>query len=110
VKTPADKLRAMVDADRLRAPAALEILEEWESVEQWAEALTEIASAIATAKDSIEAYQYAEGRDEKADARDDALTVIEELLGSIMTLDELPDLPNVSETPAMFEIVTKAAS
>jgi len=102
-QTPADKLRAMVDNERLRGNA-LEILEEWECVREWADALDEIATSRDNAVDAIEDWQETEDRDEKADARDAAFGALESLLGDIMCLDELPDLPNICETPTVFAI------
>lgn len=77
---PIDKLRAMVENERIRYQAALDLLEELDpdSIEQLGDALSEMASSIRTAQDAVESWNEAE-RDYKADERDNALTAIEEV-------------------------------
>jgi hypothetical protein len=97
-RTNADKLRKMVDGERLGATTALEIMQEWEDVREHAEALAAIADAMENVTSEIESYQEETGRDEKADARESALGAIEELLSAIEEYEALPDMPELSES------------
>lgn len=99
-KTNRDKLRAMVDGERLGATLALGILQEdWQDVREYVEPLSAVADAIESAAEAIESYQDAEGKEEKSDTRDEALSQIEALLAALDDLDEAPELPDLSETP-----------
>lgn len=77
-KSDIDKLRAMVDSDKLRG-IALDLLKDLdhEEVRALGEALTEAGDKIEEAHDAVEEWADAEDREEKADARERALEAIE---------------------------------
>lgn len=57
--------------------------------------MTEVVDAVDTARDAIEEWQMAEGRDEKADAKESALEALDSLVqtwnGSPLDLSNLTD-------------------
>lgn len=77
-KSDIDKLRSMVDSEKLRG-IALDLLRDLEAdaVRELGEALTDAADMISSAVDVVEEWTEATDREEKADARERALDVIE---------------------------------
>lgn len=75
--TSIDKLRAMVDGERLRA-SAVELLEglDADAIHTLADMLTEIADDISAAIDTVGEWQDAESGDDKAEAREQALEAL----------------------------------
>lgn len=82
--TPIERLRAMVDSERLRS-IATDLLDELdpEAVRMVGETLTELADAMDAATDAVETWAEAEDREEKADARDAALEAIQQVCDGI---------------------------
>lgn len=85
-KTHIDKLRALVDRDRL-SNSAPEWLAELEPVDEWAENLQQLVDARHDCIDALDAWQYAEGRDEKSDTREEALDALGRLVEALDQLD-----------------------
>lgn len=103
-KTNADRLRSMVDGERLRYDDAIDILRtDWEDVRTWADHLAAIADYIEEAADEIEGWHDEEDREARADAKENALISLDNLLSEIMGLDELNPLPDLTETPYVEE-------
>jgi UDP-2,3-diacylglucosamine pyrophosphatase LpxH len=90
-KLAIDKLRTAVDAERVGA-ATLSVLGELTDVREWADALTDLAERIEAAEQSIEEYAEAEGRDAKAEAKEDALAALGELVEAWEGAQALPDI------------------
>jgi hypothetical protein len=65
------------------------------TVREWIDALEEFCSAWESAADAFEAWQYAEGRDEKADARDTLLDALQAIDGSSLAVDLLDPIPEL---------------
>lgn len=63
-----------------------------EQVREWADALEQFCTALETAREAFESWQYAEGREEKSDARDELLGALEEVDNSSMIFNDLPDI------------------
>ena len=98
-KTAVDKLRAMVDGESLRA-VATELLEELSDARELAEAWTAVADAIETAESDVEQWTEAEDREERADAKETAISSLQEMLDAIEELRALVDTTglDISET------------
>jgi predicted ribosome quality control (RQC) complex YloA/Tae2 family protein len=89
-KIPTDEFQAESDLVRERAERIREQIAELETeadeIESEADAIGSVAEAIAAALDQVEEWENAEGRDDKAHAREsllDALTTITEALDEI---------------------------
>ncbi len=73
-QTAMDRFAAAVENDKMQSRFMEDLDDEpFSQFDGWAESLTEVAEAIGAAKDAIEGWQFAEGRDEKADAKESAL-------------------------------------
>ena len=96
MRNPLDDIRQMVGNDKVSSRKLEDALMDLDvdNVEQWASAVEEMASALRTVAENFEDWQNAEGRDEKADARDNLLESMDTVIaceGSIDMLD--PVLP-----------------
>ena len=81
-KTVLEKLQTAVENARIGA-STLELLGELSDVREWAEALADLADNIENVESAIQDYIDCEGdRDEKADAKDTAITSLEEMIES----------------------------
>ena len=78
---PGNQIANAIDRGTMRAKF-VELLDEepFDQFAEWAESLTAIADAIATARDSIGFWIDAEGREEKGYAKDGALDACQELV------------------------------
>ena len=74
-KTVLEKLQTAVDNERV-GQSVLDLLGELGDVREWAEALTELADNIEMAEDALQTYVDAEGREEKADAKEEAVSAL----------------------------------
>jgi glutamine synthetase adenylyltransferase len=98
MKSVIDKLRTAVDNERIGA-STVELLGMLSDVREWAEALTELADHIETAEAAVEDYAQAEGRDEKADAKEEAIIALGEMIESWDAVTALPDVDDLVTTP-----------
>ena len=87
-KTAIEKLETMADSERLSS-TAVDLVSELESdeVEAFADVLSEIATALQEVSANVEEWRDAEGRDDKADAKESAINSINDLLDHVHTLE-----------------------
>jgi hypothetical protein len=76
---PIDRLRRMAETGNLRA-TALEAIEELSDVREWAYALTDLADALESAAETIQRWVDAEEKDERHDAREEAIADLVEVV------------------------------
>ena len=72
-KSTYEKLQTALDSERV-GQATVDLLGELSDVREWADALLELAENIDTAVTACEDYINAEGREEKADAKEEAVS------------------------------------
>ena len=90
-----EKLQTAVENARIGA-TTVELLGELGDVREWAEALTELADNIESAESAVQDYIDCEGdRDEKADAKDTAISTLEEMFESWDAATALPDVDDL---------------
>lgn len=76
-----DRLTAARDSDRLRSTLVDDLAgEPFSRMTEWAESLTDVAEKIDAARDAIESWQEADDREGKADAKEEALSAVNDLL------------------------------
>ena len=76
-----DRLARAVESERVQARLAEDLDQPpFTELAEWAESMSTVAEAIDRARDAIESWTYAEGREERADAKAEALAVIDELV------------------------------
>jgi hypothetical protein len=95
-KTRWQKLETATDAERIGG-ALVELLDS-DEVRTWADALTELADAIDDARQSVETYTETTDREEKADAKADALDLLQVVLDRAEDVRALDDLDGLCET------------
>lgn len=86
-KSPFDKIRSALDAERV-GPAFAEMLREidLDALRQTVEALSEVVDTIESLADGVEAIADADGSEERADAREEALGLLDEAVTAINNL------------------------
>ena len=76
-----DRLARAVESERVQARLAEDLDQPpFTELAEWAESMSTVAEAIDRARDAIESWTYAEGREERADAKAEALDAIDELV------------------------------
>lgn len=82
--TAIDRLRGMVDGERLRQSAVDDLAElAPDDIRAIAEALNDLADQIDEAVDAVETWADEEDREDRAMARDEALEAIERVCDSV---------------------------
>lgn len=76
-----DRFASAVENERLRADF-IETLEDepFSKLEEWAQSLTEVYEARDAALEALESWRDAEGREEKAEAKEEALAALDSLV------------------------------
>jgi hypothetical protein len=97
-KSTVDKLRTAVDSERV-GQAVLDLLGELSDVREWASALTSLADEIETAEGALQEYVDAEGREAKADAKEEALIALQTVLDAYGDVTALPSIDGLVEAP-----------
>lgn len=90
-KSPLDNIREMVGNDSVSTRKLEDALAELDPdlIRDWATAIDDLATALDNVRDQFEAWQYADGRDDKADARDELLANLDEVISAEGTIDML---------------------
>jgi hypothetical protein len=96
-KSTIDKLRTAVDSERV-GQAVLDLLGELSDVREWVAVLSELASNIELAESALQDYVDAGGREEKADAKEEAVSALQTVLDS---WDEVEALPAIDRREAV---------
>lgn len=92
---PTERLIRMSDNDAPKAAAIMQAVDELADIREYGAACTELADLLEEIGQHVEDWQTAESRDEKADARDElmsALEQVQEYVSNLQGLGSLGDL------------------
>lgn len=105
-----DRMVAQEKVSTAKLEQVLEILSA-DQIHEWAEALEAFATSLSTVEQNFDTWQFAEGREEKSDARDELLEAMEEVVSHSYTIDELPDIDalRLGGGVTVENLLTKAA-
>ncbi len=97
-KTALEKLQAAVENARIGA-STVELLGSLSDVREWADALTDLADNIEMAEGAVQDYIDAEGREEKAEAKETAVESLADVVMQWESVTALPDVDGLVKAP-----------